>query len=124
MGLKEDINNAVSEAFDTDLADAAKTFLHRSIESSYDPSTGVARVILESQSRGVFDAFTKAELADETILPTDVALTVLQSEMENIPKVDDEIIRNDTGVNYKVIGFSKDPADVTYVIQLRTSANG
>ena len=123
MGLREDITNEVAAAFDTDLADAAKSFIHRSIESSYDPSTGVARIILESQSRGVFDSYSKEELVDGSILPTDVALTVLQSEMENILKIDDEVIRVDTNINYKVIGFSKDPVDATFIIQLRTSAD-
>lgn len=93
---------------------------------TYDPvEDSWTRGELSYRGRGVFGSF-QAELVDgNKILATDVKLLVLQAELlvpqdaesaaaERIaPKVDDTI------AGMKVMSVSKDPADVSWTIQLR-----
>ncbi len=128
MGLRDEIAQEVAAAFDDDLADAVKTFTGTRItrRGAYDPvEESWTRGELRYQGRGVFGSF-QAELVDgDKILATDVKLLVLQAELvapcdlesatgEQIaPKIDDTI------AGLKVMSVSKDPADVTWTVQLR-----
>ena len=125
MGLYDDINDGIKKAFDTDLADAVKAFQYRAIViPDYDPAIGRPdKVITIYDSRGVFDGYTKTELEDESILPTDVKLIVLQSELLPPVQIDDQVQRLDTSKTFEIKGFGKDPADVSWVIQLRSMAD-
>ena len=99
---------------------------HRAIEIiDYDPNISgkPEKLIVEETSRGVFYDYTQSELADESILPTDVRLIVLQDEFPSVPNVDDEIIRLDTNRTYKIVNYGEDPALATYDIQLRSMAH-
>lgn len=120
MSLRDEITADIAEAFDTDLADAVSEF----IGSRFEPS-GPADPISQTQpgervtysGRGVFGSFGTNVSEALGILRTDVKLTALQVDVSNAPKVDDDIEQN--GTKYRVIHVGKDPANVTWIIQLR-----
>ncbi|TKR55324.1 hypothetical protein D7I39_10900 [Allopusillimonas ginsengisoli] len=128
MGLRDEIAQEVAAAFDDDLADAVKEFTGTRIIRRGRPNPVTEEwnsEILTYEGRGVFGSF-QAELVDgNKILATDVKLLVLQVELlakqavastvgEQIaPKIDDTI------AGMKVMSVSRDPADVTWTVQLR-----
>ena len=126
MGLREEIQTKVSAAFDGNLSDSVKSIIYKSITiTGYTPYIGTPdRIINEDNTRGVFTLYTSEEVNDETILPTDIRLLVLQNEIQYEPKEDDEVVELDSlGAEvktYKVVSISKDSAEATYEIQIRT----
>lgn len=115
MGMREEIQADLKEAFDTELADAVRAFTgSRSVNLSYDPVTDTQMTDAESYTgRGVFGNFSKSEIDNLNILITDVRLLCLQSEVTDTPQNDDVI----NGM--RLIKVGKDPADATWVLQLR-----
>lgn len=138
MGLRDEIQTDIAEAFDTDLSDAVGSFLLiETVQGGYDPVTGTTTTTERRYTgRGVFSGYTQDEVDGQHILLTDMKVTVLQSEFvdENqipaSPVVGSTLI-NETGINnwfryffntyddYRVISRKKDPAGVTWTIQLR-----
>lgn len=117
MGLRDDLQADLSDAFDTDLADAVTQFTGARVlgQGPYDPITETRPTITETYTgRGVFGSFSLRLVDGINILATDIKLTALQSEVTDTPRVDDAIN------GYRVIGpISQDPAKATWVIQLR-----
>lgn len=115
MGMRDEVQADLKEAFDTDLADAVKAFTgSRTVDLSYDPVTDTRLTDAESYTgRGVFGNFSKSEIDNLNILVTDVRLLCLQSEVTDTPQNDDII----NGM--RLIKVGKDPADATWVLQLR-----
>jgi len=115
MGMRDEIQADLAQAFDTDLADAVKAFTgSRSVGLSYDPVTDTQLTDVESYTgRGVFGQFGKSEIDGLNILVTDVRLLCLQSEVTDTPQNDDII----NGM--RLIKVGKDPADATWILQLR-----
>lgn len=115
MGMRDEIQADLKQAFDTDLADAVKAFTgSRTVDLSYDPVTDTQLTDVESYTgRGVFGNFSKSEIDNLNILITDVRLLCLQSDVTDAPQNDDVI----NGM--RLIKVGKDPADVTWVLQLR-----
>lgn len=118
MGLRIDIQTDVAKAFDTDLADAVKSFTYRSIVSTFDENTNTtSEVTTDYTSRGVFTKFTKERLRDNSILDTDVKVIILQNEINVEPVQHNLIIQ---GLKeYTIEKVKQDPADVTWVLQCR-----
>lgn len=118
--MRDEISDDIAEAFNDDLADAVSEFTGSRFEA-----TGVADPISQTQpgetviysGRGVFGSFGIHVSEALGILRTDIKLTALQKEVSNTPKVDDDI--EHSGIKYRVIHVSKDPANVTWTIQLR-----
>lgn len=121
MGLRSEIQEAISEAFDLDLADAVSQVTHNSMTgSTYDTATGLNTLTYTSNTiRGVFDGYSQLERFNSYIQPTDVKFIVLQNELVLIPEIKDEIVDNTT--TYKIIQIEKDPANATMVLHLRKS---
>lgn len=123
MGLREDVQTDVANAFDTDLADAVSNLVLEHITRSttaYDTSTGVyTETSTTATSRGVFGSYTQSELSNSAIEPTDTKLIVLQNEITIEPKAKDTITKENSK-SFRVIQVGRDPADATYVIQLRS----
>lgn len=117
MGLREEIQADLAEAFDTDLADAVKPFTGGVTLPSeqWDPvtETGGDPVVISYTGRGVFDSFKIAVIDGMNIKATDQLLIALTNETTGIPQVGHKIN------GFDVINVSQDPAGAHYEIQLR-----
>ena len=122
MGLRDDIQADLAEAFDDELADAVTAFTGvRTVASDTDdgvddwmnPPGEPSASTLTYSGRGVFTDYSKYELDSDIINVTDVKLICLANEITNEPIADDKIN------GYSVVRVSKDPALATYEIQLR-----
>ena len=122
MGLRDDIQADLAEAFDDDLSDAVTAFTGtRTVASETDdgfddwmlPPGEPSASALTYTGRGVFDKKFYEDKESATIQITDVLLTCLQSEITETPYFDDKI--ND----YRVVTVTPDPANTSYDIQLR-----
>lgn len=120
MGLRDEITADIKDAFDTDLADAVKPFTgsrtvqgEPSIEDILTNTVGSNSTIINYSGRGVFSSYAEIEVDNESIMANDVKLIALQDEVTTRPQLDDEIN------GYQVVAVNQDPADVTFIIQLR-----
>lgn len=128
MGMREEIQTELAEAFDDPdgLADAVRLFTgQREGEGQYDPVTGVvAPSLITYGGRGVFGSYESKEIDGSLVLATDEKLLILQNELfitDNgtatttaaVPAVGDII------AGKRVMRVSRDPADATFTVQLR-----
>ena len=122
MGLRDDIQADLAEAFDEDLADAVTAFTGtRTVASDTDdgvddwmnPPGEPSASTLTYSGRGVFSDYSKYELDSDIIDVTDVKLICLANEITAEPMADDKIN------GYKVEVVDKDPTGAAYEIQLR-----
>lgn len=118
MGLKNEIDSDIKSAFDADLADAVQDFTGvRTIAVQNDDDwliNGTNDTQTKTyQGRGVFGNFNQSEIDGQSILISDIKLICLQSETTDTPAVDDVIN------GYQVVSVNKDPANVSFAIQLR-----
>lgn len=67
----------------------------------------------------VFGQFSIMERVNSNIQPEDVPGTVLVEDMHGKPKRGHTVMRLDTMQVYSVIGYTADPAGVTYRLHLR-----
>ncbi|WP_336202747.1 glutamate 5-kinase [Pseudomonas guariconensis] len=125
MGLREEIQADVAEAFDDDLADAVSTFTCTYMGPGYwDPvnETTTAQPVTYT-GRGVLDSYDSRRIDGLNILVGDVLLICLASEVTDRPAVGHLITATDliTGlpVTYRVVSPGIDPAKAHYEIQLR-----
>ena len=115
MGLRDDIQADIAEAFSADLADAVRAFtLTRVTRSGYDPITGNEDTVTETfEGRGVFGSFKREEVDEQHILATDEKLLGLQNESDTVPAIGDDIDGK------RAMNVWADPAAVTWTVQLR-----
>ncbi|EOY3128795.1 glutamate 5-kinase, partial [Acinetobacter baumannii] len=93
MGLREEIQADIAEAFNDDLADAVHSFTcDRISRKDWDPKTETYVEVKENYSgRGVlFGSYSQYEIQTLGVLATDKKATVLQNEVTKEPKIDDE----------------------------------
>lgn len=117
MGLREEIQADMAEAFDTDLADAVRPFSGGvTLPGGYDPVSEevTAPVIIAYTGRGVFDAFKIAQVDGVNIRATDQLLIALTNEtVGGTPDIGHKIN------GFDVVNVQTDPAGAHYEIQLR-----
>ena len=117
MGIRDEIQADLAEAFDTDLADAVQLFTGGvTLPGTWDPVSEVGEdpVVIAYTGRGVFDAFKIAQVDGVNIRGTDQLLIALTSEtIGGTPDIGHKI--ND----FDVINVQTDPAGAHYEIQLR-----
>ena len=122
MGLRDDLQADLAEAFDDELSDAVTAFTGvRTVASDTDtgeddwmnPPDAPTASTLTYTGRGVFTDYSTYELNSDIINVTDVKLIVLQNEITAEPIADDKI----NGLS--VVRVNRDPALATYEIQLR-----
>ncbi|MGX0957395.1 hypothetical protein AB7M18_003523 [Pseudomonas viridiflava] len=117
MGIREDIQRDMAEAFDTDLADAVKAFTGGiTLPGAVDPVTEVSTpgVVIAYTGRGVFVDYRIDLIDGESIKATDQQLIALINEViGGVPQVGHKIN------GFDVITVKNDPADCIYEIQLR-----
>ncbi|MBJ9716742.1 glutamate 5-kinase [Acinetobacter pittii] len=120
MGLRDEIQAEIAEAFDEDLAEAVHTFTcERIVSTSWNPKTNTSENIVENYSgRGVlFGSYNQYEIQTLGVLATDNKAVILQNEVTMVPKIDDEWI---TGLGtFRVIHIQQDPAATIWKCQLR-----
>ncbi|MGE8455071.1 MAG: glutamate 5-kinase [Pseudomonas alloputida] len=125
MGLRDDIQADLAEAFDDDLSDAvsefAGTYMGPGVWDPVSENTTAQPVIYTG--RGVFDSYDSRRVDNINILVGDVLLICLAIEVTDKPAVGHEITANDliTGepVKYRIVSPGIDPAKAHYEIQLR-----
>lgn len=129
MGMREEIQADLAEAFDDPdgLADAVKRVAgSRTVKGGYDPGIGgtVSASTIHYAGRGVFGSYLAKEIDGTRIQTEDVKLLVLQNELFEgqdgavtdvpvAPKIGDQVS------GYRVLNVSEDPAQATWIIQLR-----
>ena len=116
MGLREDIQADMAEAFDTDLADAVKDFTGGiTLPGTWDPVTeeSAGEVVIAYSGRGVFDAYEVRLVDGINIKSTDQLLIVLTNEVTGAPQVGHKIN------GFDVLNVLQDPAGAHWEIQLR-----
>ncbi|MCE0912065.1 glutamate 5-kinase [Pseudomonas sp. TYF_15] len=125
MGLRDDIQADLAEAFDDDLADAVQAFTGSYTGPGvWDPvsETTTAQPVAYT-GRGVFDSYDSRRIDNINILVGDVLLICLASEITDKPAVGHEITADDliTGepVKYRIVSPGIDSAKAHYEIQLR-----
>lgn len=125
MGLRDDIQFDLAEAFDEDLADAVSAFTGTYMGPGvWDPvnETTTAQPVTYT-GRGVLDSYDSRRIDGVNILVGDVLLICLVNEVTDRPAVGQQITADDllTGqqVTYRVVTPGIDPAKAHYEIQLR-----
>lgn len=127
MGLRDELQADLAQAFNTDLADAvAAVNGSRSVPGTYDPEKGgsTPATTLYYAGRGVFGQYKAREIDGTRILASDVRLKALQNELlmteagvitgtPAAPAIGDLIS------GYRVVNVGQDAAKVTWTIQLR-----
>ncbi len=120
MGLRDEIQADIAEAFNDDLADAVHTFTcDRVVSSNWNPKTNTSEDVVERyEGRGVlFGSYNQYEIQTLGVLATDKKATVLQNEVTKEPKIDDEWL---TALgSFRVIHIQQDPASTIWKCQLR-----
>ena len=83
MGLRDDLQRDLAEAFNTDLADAVNPVVGvRKVQGEYDPDSGsTSEAITNYGGRGVFGKYLAKEIDGSLIQTTDEKLTILQTEL-------------------------------------------
>ena len=125
MGLRDEIQADLAEAFDEDLADAIVPFSGTYLGPGvYDPVTEetTAQPVTYT-GRGVLDSYDSRRVDGLNIMIGDVLLICLANEVTDKPAVGHEITADDliTGepVKYRIVSPGIDPAKAHYEIQLR-----
>lgn len=126
MGLRDDLQRDLAEAFDTDLADAVSPVVGvRKVQGEYDPDSGTTpETITNYAGRGVLGRYLAKEIDGSLIQTTDEKLTILQNELFitllgeptealAIPEIGDVI------GGKRAMNVSQDPAKATWTVQLR-----
>lgn len=109
MGARDDIQTQLGTAFDTDLLDAVSTLSLVTVTPAvYDPTLSVnaPSEILHS-TRGIFIEYGSRELINQAMEPTQIAVLILQNEVDVTPKIDDYIQQGT--IRYKIVSVMKDP---------------
>ena len=120
MGLYNDLNIAIKEAFDTDLADAVNAVDVVLVQQTYDPSVGAPVDGGQTyQTRAVIEPVDSGMVDGEVIQIADTSFLILQSELATIPRLGDTVQTGD-GKQYSINSVISDPAQVTWTLIARS----
>ncbi|MGM7282562.1 glutamate 5-kinase [Pseudomonas guariconensis] len=126
MGLRDELQADLAQAFNTDLADAVLAFTGEYIGPGvWDPvnETTTAQPVTYT-GRGVLSRYEDSRIDNVNILVGDLRLTALANEVTDTPDVGHNITASDLmdrskQVVYLVKSVRSDPASATYRLQLR-----
>ncbi|MEW9857886.1 glutamate 5-kinase [Pseudomonas putida] len=126
MGLREELQADLAQAFNTDLADAVLAFTGEYMgPGAWDPvsETTTAQPV-NYTGRGVLSRYQDSRIDNINILVGDLRLTALANEVTDTPDVGHKITAPDLmdrskQVVYLVKSVRADPASATYRLQLR-----
>lgn len=126
MGLRDEIQAELAEAFDDDLADAVSAFTGNYIApGEWDPvEETTTSVPITYAGRGVLAKYETKRIDNINILSGDLQLIAITIEVTDRPAEGHTIAAPDLAdraksVSYVVKGVQVDPASATYQIQLR-----
>lgn len=125
MGIRDELQAEIAEAFDTDLADAVHDFTGSyKVQAGWDPVTETGgETTVKYSGRGVLSRYELSRIDGVNILHGDLRLTALANEVTDTPSESHTITAPDlaTGLlqTYRIVTLSPDPAGATYRIQLR-----
>lgn len=125
MGIRDEIQADLAEAFDDDLADAVSaftgTYMGPGVRDPVSETTTAQPVTYTG--RGVLDSYDSRRIDGLNILVGDLLLICLANEVTDRPAVGHQITVTDlmTGqpAVYRVVSPAPDPAQAHYEIQLR-----
>lgn len=128
MGLREELQADLAQAFNTDLADAVLAFTGEYMgPGAWDPvsETTTAQPVTYT-GRGVLSRYEDRRIDNINILAGDLRLTVLANEISDVPDVGHKVTAPDLmdrtqQLTYEVKTARTDPASATYRLQLRRS---
>ncbi|WP_151883389.1 glutamate 5-kinase [Pseudomonas putida] len=126
MGLREELQADLAQAFNTDLADAVLAFTGEYMGPGVvDPVTeeSTAQTVTYT-GRGVLSRYEDSRIDNVNILVGDLRLTALSNEVTDTPDVGHKVTAPDLmdrtkQVVYLVKSVRADPASATYRLQLR-----
>lgn len=126
MGLCDELQADIAEALNSDLADGVDTFTcTREKLVSSNPATGedIYTEYVYSGRGVLFGSYLKDLVKPIDYRATDSKAVLLQNEVKDEagtlvePDVNDIWVIE--GGNYRVVSYGKDPADATWIAQLR-----
>ncbi|OTL12431.1 glutamate 5-kinase [Acinetobacter nosocomialis] len=120
MGLRDEIQADIAEAFNDDLADAVHTFTcERISKTNWDPKTNTSENVIEHyKGRGVlFGSYNQYEILTLGVLATDKKAIVLQNEVTKEPMIDDEW--STAQGTFRIMHIKQDPIGASWKCQLR-----
>ncbi|MDH1143302.1 glutamate 5-kinase [Pseudomonas mosselii] len=126
MGLRDELQADLAQAFNTDLSDAVLAFTGEYMGPGvWDPvnETTTAQPVTYT-GRGVLSRYEDSRIDNVNILVGDLRLTALANEVTDTPDVGHKITAPDLmdstkQVVYLVKSVRSDPASATYRLQLR-----
>ena len=126
MGLRDELQADLAEAFNTDLADAVVNFTGEYMgPGDWDPveEVSTAQPVMYT-GRGVLSRYEDSRIDNVNILVGDLRLTALANEVTDTPDVGHKITAPDLmdrskQAVYLVKSVRSDPASATYRLQLR-----
>ncbi|MBI6945017.1 glutamate 5-kinase [Pseudomonas putida] len=128
MGLRDELQADLAEAFNTDLADAVVNFTGEYMgPGDWDPVKEVSTAQpVTYTGRGVLSRYEDRRIDNINILVGDLRLTVLANEITDVPDVGHKVTAPDLmdrakQLTYEVKTARADPASATYRLQLRRS---
>ena len=125
MGIRDEIQADLAEAFDDDLSEAVSaftgTYMGHGVRDPISETTTAQPV--NYTGRGVLDSYDSRRIDGLNILVGDVLLICLANEVTDKPAVGHQITAPDliTGepATYRIVSPGIDPAKAHYEIQLR-----
>lgn len=125
MGMRDEIQAELAEAFDDDLADAVVLFTGAYLgPGGYDPVTeeNIAQTVTYA-GRGLLASYDSRRIDNINIMTGDVILICLTNEVSDTPAVGHQVAVQDLvsgqPSTYRVVTVGTDPAAAHYDIQLR-----
>ena len=125
MGIKEELQSELAEAFDGDLSDAVSDGVFYSIEYSNDTTMGsVTPSETTYDTRGVVTYYLAEEIARSggSLQTGDAKIVIIQSELDAIPAIGDEMVIGTA--YYKIFNVKPDPTNSIWTLQMRRSGHG
>lgn len=126
MGLRDELQADLAQAFNTDLADAVLAFTGESMGPGvWDPvNESTTAQPVTYTGRGVLSRYEDSRIDNINILVGDLRLTALANEVTDTPDVGHKITAPDLmdrtkQAVYLVKSVRSDPASATYRLQLR-----
>ncbi|MRT37138.1 glutamate 5-kinase [Acinetobacter sp. RIT698] len=122
MGLRDELQTDIAEAFDSDLADTITTFTcSKEIQSGdfdFETQTYPTVTVEQYSGRGVFGSYKRDLVKPIDYQVEDVKATVLQNEVTGVPQIDDVWVADG---KFKILNVGKDPSGSIWVCQLRVT---
>ena len=122
MGLREELQADIADAFNTDLKDAVSEFTCTKIiySGEMDFATQTYPIIGNETYSGrgtLFGSYQKDMVKPVDYQVTDCKATVLQNEVDGVPQINDIWVT--VKGEFKVVNIGADPMDAIWKVQLR-----